>query len=185
MSDDVAPTGAGSAIPATETALVAVLLEVERHVGSGGWDQPARLFALVATDRLLAAEPGLADRLRRGDDDGPPTFTAVEQEEFVPTTDLVGDLSLLSWPPSVDGCAIAVERMFLPAGVEAELPTDPAAAAEAVAVHPERQEVRVVVGVDRSGLRHGVARLRSEPDELLGAADLVPGLGEVLAHTLT
>ena len=44
-------------------ALVAALLEIERHVGHGGWDAPARLFALVPTEQLLAAEPSLAAQL--------------------------------------------------------------------------------------------------------------------------
>jgi hypothetical protein len=175
--------------PDQETSLVAVLLEIERHVGGAGWDQPARLFALVSTARLMAAEPALADRLGRpsaalaaGPDDH---LTAVEQEHFVPSADLVDDLVRLSWPGSVDGCAVAVERTFLPAGLEAELPDDPIGAAAAVAAHPDRQDVRVVVGVDRRGGRHGIARLRNNPEELLGGADLVPGLVEVLAHTLT
>jgi hypothetical protein len=176
-------------LPDQETSLIAVLLEIERHVGSDGWDQPARLFALVSTTRLMAAEPALADRLRRpsvtlasGPEDH---LTAVEQEQFVPSVDLVDDLVRLSWPDSVDGCAVAVERTFLPAGVDVELPDDPIGAADVVAAHPDRQDVRVVVGVDRRGGRHGIARLRSNPDELLGGADLVPGLVEVLAHTLT
>ena len=44
-------------------ALAAALIEVERHVGRSGWDQPARLFALVPTAELIAAEPSLARRL--------------------------------------------------------------------------------------------------------------------------
>jgi hypothetical protein len=175
--------------PDQETSLVAVLLEIERHVASGGWDQPARLFALVSTTRLMTAEPALADRLSRPSvtlaarpDDH---LTAVEQEHFVASADLVEDLVRLSWPDSVDGCAVAVERTFLPVGVDVELPDDPIGAAEAVAAHPDRHDVRVVVGVDRRGGRHGVARLRSNPEELLGGADIVPGLVEVLAHTLT
>ena len=42
-----------------------------------------------------------------------------------------------------------------------------------------------MVGVDRLGNRHGVARLASRPEDLLGAEDLVPGLAAALAHTLT
>ncbi len=187
MSSD--PDGAGPVPTGTDadpagTSLVAALLEVERHVGAAGWDQPSRLFALVATERLLAAEPGLADRLRAPGAGEPATLTAIEQDHFAATDDLFADLAQVSWPATVDGCALAVERMFLPAGAEADLPDDPQAAAEVVAGHPRRQEVRVVVGVDRAGRRHGVARLRSEPDELLGGTDLVPGLAEVLAHTL-
>jgi hypothetical protein len=186
MAEDPRP-----AEPAAEasdsTDLVAVLLEIERYVGGAGWDQPTRLFALVATDRLLAAEPGLADQLRRGGDPAQTgrTLTGVEQEHFATTGDLVDDLAGIEWPDTVDGCAVAVERFFLPAGSESQLPADPAAAAELVAAHPDRQEIRVVVGVDRDGRRHGVARLRTRPDELLGAANLVPGLAEALAHTLT
>ena len=65
------------------------------------------------------------------------------------------------------------------------MPDDPRRRRRYVARHPERQEIRVVVGVDRAGQRHGVARLASQPGELLGAADLVPGLAAALAHTLT
>src|SRR6476661_6353898 len=120
-----APTGAPSPDADAGAVLVAALLEVERHVGAGGWDQPARLFALVPTDRLLAAEPGLADRLRHPDAGEPADLTAVEQEHFVATDDVFEDLARVSWPPAVDGCALAVERMFLPATAEAELPDDP------------------------------------------------------------
>jgi hypothetical protein len=184
--------------PAQE-ALAAVVLEIERHVRPDGWDQSPRLFALVRTERLIAAQPDLADRLRPAQQPGGPDrvdgpepglwgtadrLTAVEQEHFESTADLVDDLARVSWPASVEGCAIAVERLFLPAGAEEDLPDDPRAAAQAVAAHPSRQEVRVVAGVDRLGHQHGVARVRTAPDELLGGADLVPGLSEVLAHTL-
>ena len=36
-------------------ALVASLMEIERHVAGLGWDQPARLFALVPTVELIEA----------------------------------------------------------------------------------------------------------------------------------
>jgi hypothetical protein len=90
----------------------------------------------------------------------------------------------LEWPESVFGCAVSVERTFLPPTAEDDIPDDPAAAAAFVAAHPERQDVRVVVGVDRVGHQHGVARLVSQPDELLAADNLVPGLVAALAHTL-
>ena len=64
------------------------------------------------------------------------------------------------------------------------MPDDPAAAAAYVAAHPQRQEMRIVVGVDRAGNRHGLARLVDQADELLGGAEFVPGLAEALAHTL-
>lgn len=167
----------------TDDALVAVLLEIERHVGHGGWDQPARLFALVPTARLLQAEPGLADQLRS--DSPPDAFSAVEQDEFHSGQDLLGDLERISWPGTVEGCAVAVERAFVPADVEGEIPEDPDEAADFVARHPRRHDVRVVVGVTRSGSAHGVARLKAQPEDLVGSPDLVPGLSSALARTLS
>ena len=168
-------------------ALVAALVDLERHVGAGGWDQPPRLFALVLTDVFAAAEPGLAADLglrTTADGAAPGALTAIEQESFATTGDLLDDLAALEWPDTVFGCAVSTERTFLPAAAEDQIPEDPEAAAAFVAAHPDRQEIRVVVGADRAGHRHGVARLVSAPDELLGGEDLVPGLGEALAHTL-
>ncbi|HEY5822631.1 MAG TPA: PPA1309 family protein [Propionibacteriaceae bacterium] len=165
-------------------ALIAALIDLEHHVAEAGWDQVPRLFALVRTEVLVASEPALAEQLGlqpTADD----ALTAVEQDTFASSGDVVGDLSAIEWPQGVFGCAISLVRTFLPAAYEADLPADPAAAAAAVAVHPERQEIRVVVGVDRSGHRHGVARLVSQPDQLLAGDDLVPGLAAALTHTLT
>lgn len=168
-------------------ALVAALVELERHVGQAGWDQPARLFALVLTDVLARSEPTLAAELglRTTAAGGPPAaLTAVEQEEFAPGTDLGEAVAGLEWPETVFGCALSLERAFLPAELEAQLPEDLDEAAEVVARHPERQDIRVVVGVDRSGAHHGVARLVSRPEDLLGGPDLVPDLTTALADTL-
>jgi hypothetical protein len=171
-----------------QIALMAALLELERHVREGGWDQPARLFALVPTDELIATEPQLASTLGlRGSSDGAPAdgLTAIEQDDFASGGDLVDDLAALEWPDAVFGCAVSVERSFLPPTAEDDIPDDPAAAAAFVAEHPDRQDVRVLVAVDRAGHQHGVARLVSQPDELLAADNLVPGLISALAHTLT
>ncbi|MGI8456675.1 MAG: PPA1309 family protein [Propionibacteriaceae bacterium] len=169
-------------------ALVAALIDLERHVGGGGWDQPPRLFALVRTDELVAAEPALAVELGlRSEDDGAPPegLTGIEQEQFTPTGDVVADLAEVAWPEAVTGCALSLESSFLPAGREADLPADPETAAAVVAAHPDRVDVRLVVGVDRYGHQHGVGRLVSAPEDLLGAPDLVPGLLAALAHTLS
>ena len=163
-------------------ALVACLMEIERHVASSGWDQPARLFALVPTVELIAAEPALAAHL------GPPTspdaLSSVEQEGFGAGEDPVDALALIAWPATVHGCAMALERTFLPPDAEADLTTDPQDHARIVAAHPRRMDVRVVVGASRDGTRHGVGRLRTHPDELLAGPDLVPGLASALARTL-
>lgn len=162
-------------------ALIAALAEVERHVGRSGWDQPARLFALVRTAELIAAEPALAEQLSHGPGDG---FTSIEQEEFVAGDDLAETLARIAWPPTVAGCVLALERAFLPSAAEAELPDDPAAAASFVAEHPQRLDLRVVVGATRDGGQHAVARIRSAAEELIGGADLVPALALALSRTL-
>lgn len=169
-------------------ALIAALIQLERHVGEGGWDQSPRLFALVNTDSVIAADPELAGRLGLlGTADGghPDALTAVEQDHFQPGDDLLDDLAAIFWPDTVHGCALSLESTFLPTEAEADIPEDPALATEYVSTHQDRLELRVVIGVDRDGHTHGVARMRSEPDELLGSPDLVPGLTEALVLTLT
>src|SRR5215213_3638876 len=57
----------------------------------------------------------------------------------------------------------------------------------AAATHPERREVRMVVGVVRDGSRECVLRLRGadgQPDERLSGPDLAPALAEALLATL-
>lgn len=165
-------------------ALVAALLEIERHVSRAGWDQPARLFALVRTTDLLAAEPALAEQLVLPPGRSEDALSSVEQEDFHAGEALLEALAGIAWPPTVFGCAVAVERSFLPADAEGDLPADLEEAARVVAEHPRRQDVRVVVGVLRDGSRHGLARLVSNPEDLLGGEDLVPGLTTALTATL-
>ncbi len=165
---------------ADSSRLIASLMDVERHVSSTGWDQPARLFALVTTRTLLEVEPQLRGRVPES---APDALTAIEQDEFHATEDVVERLAGIFWPDTVEGCAIALERAFLPSDHESEIPEDPAEAATFVSRHPDRTELRVVVGVLRDGSRHGLARLKSNPDDLLGAEDLVPGLAQALVDT--
>lgn len=84
--------------------LLAVATETEQHVAADGWGQPDRVFALVRTTDLAAAEPALAAALS---DAG--ALTAVEQE-LPAGTDLHDYLGHLAWPAGVQGCALAVER---------------------------------------------------------------------------
>ncbi len=165
---------------ADTSRLIACLMDVERHVSSAGWDQPTRLFALVTTSALLEVEPQLRGRVP---ETAPDALTAIEQDEFTATDNLFERLNSIFWPETVEGCAIALERAFLPPQFEADLPEDPDEAADFVAKHSNKTDVRVVVGVLRDGTKHGLARLVSDPDDLLGAEDLVPGLAEALFDT--
>lgn len=156
-------------------------LEVEAYVGEQGWDQSPRLFALVRTADLIAAEPGLIEQLTIV----PDGITSIEQE-LPGGRELEDLLTEIQWPDSVHGCAAVIERIMLPPEAEESLPDDPDALVEAAAAHPDRQEVRLVAAVMRDGQSHSAVRAR-EPDDaaLLEGPDLVPGLIEHLRSTLT
>lgn len=158
-------------------------LEVEQHVGSAGWDQPPRLFALVPTADLVAAEPHLAAVLGDGADGN---YTSIEQEDLPADRPFEEMLGSIEWPASVAGCAAVIERLMVPASAEDALPVESVAAAAAVAAHPEREEVRLVAAVLRDGAAHSAVRSRrqgAESDLLEGPA-LVPALVSLLAATL-
>lgn len=161
--------------------LIAVLLDVERHVAELGWDQPARLFALVGTKELLALEPQLAGRVPEGAADG---MSAVEQDEFQATENVFARLAEIYFPDNVEGVAMSLERTFLPSQFEQDVPAEASAATEFVRTHPHHEDVRAVVGVLRDGSRYALARLKSHPDDLLQGEDIIPNLPEALAQTL-
>lgn len=159
--------------------------EAESHVASHGWDQQPRLFALVSTAQLAAAEPALAEQLAEQLSSDPDGLTLIEQD-LPAGRELEQLLGEVAWPPSVQGCAAVIERIMLPPEAEAELPSDPAAAAQAAAEHPLRQEVRLTGAVLRSGQAHSMVRAKQPDDaELLEGPDLVPALIEQLRSTLT
>ena len=170
--------------PESHPALLAVVRELELHASELGWDQPARIYALVSTAQLVAQEPGLADALGLdADDDG---LTPVEQEPLAEGLDLEGVLAGIEWPEEVSGVAAVAERLVLPPGADGELPEDPAQAQEYAAQHPDRQEVRMVAAALRGGESACALRLRSHDadDLVLTGPDLVPGLLEQLHATL-
>jgi hypothetical protein len=166
-------------------ALRIAVVEVERHASDSGWDQPARLFALVPTVELAAVEPQLAAEL--GISDGTQQLlTPVEQELEQDQQSLDDLLGGIMWPESVVGALAVVERVVLPPEAELALPDDPAGAVAFAAVHPEREDVRIAVGVLRTGEAHCVLRMRSHDSEntLIHGSDVVPQLVEALRETL-
>jgi hypothetical protein len=179
---DIATDGA----PLTANPLTRAVLEIDAYTAGLGWDQPARLFALVDTDRLRTQEPGLADQLGLADDKTA-GLTPIEQDELPAGQALDEFLATIAWPDVIAGCALTVERLMLPPSAEAALPgdLDDAALSSWVAAHPERQEVRMTVAVLRDGAREAAVRLREKdsPTEVLTGADLVPGLAEALSAT--
>lgn len=176
--------------PAAAAALADAVREVERHVAGAGWDAPVRVFALVRTAAALDAEPSLAAQLTQavltGASEQPWHLTSVEQEGLPSAPDLESLLARLGWPETVDGVALTVERLVLPPSAEADLPTDPQAAQAALLAHPERQDVRLAVGVLRAGPAWCVVRTRANDadDQVLQGADIVAGLVEAVRATL-
>ncbi|MFF9096631.1 PPA1309 family protein [Streptomyces sp. NPDC014802] len=172
--------------PMAANPLTRAVLEIDEYASGLGWDQPARLFALVDTAQLRAQEPALADQLGLAED-ASTGLTPIEQDEIGTDRPLDEFLATIAWPEAVAGCALTVERLMLPPSAEAQVPQglDGEKLAQWVAEHPERQEVRMTVAVLRDGSRESALRLREKdsPTEVLTGPDLVPGLADALAAT--
>lgn len=160
--------------------LTAAVKEIEQHAAQAGWDQPARLFALVETSRLVEREPQLAGTVGGG------ALTPVEQEGLASERPLEDQLPGIIWPETVHGCAALVERYVLPPGVEVALPDDPEQAASYAAEHPDRQEVRIVAAATRDGHSWCALRMRAHDEDalVLSGPDLAPGLLGLVRGTL-
>ncbi|MFD0317192.1 PPA1309 family protein [Streptomyces flavalbus] len=173
--------------PMAASPLTRAVLEIDEYASGLGWDQPARLFALVDTARLRTQEPSLAAQLGLDEEQETTGLTPIEQDEIPTDRALDEFLGTIAWPDAVAGCALTVERLMLPPSAEAQVPQDldEAQLAKWVAGHPERQEVRMTVAVLRDGSRESALRLREKDaaTEVLTGADLVPGLAEALAAT--
>ena len=161
--------------------LLAATLDIERHVAAQGWDQPPLLFALVATARIRADQPELAERL--GVAQGGPALTSFEQDQPPIDGDLDQFLAGIQWPDPIDAAAIVVERIVLPPDAEADVVGRPDAAT-AARMHPAAQDMRLVVTASRDGQTMCALRLRGQDDDsVLTGPDLVPGLAEALLAT--
>jgi len=174
--------------PRLATALPDAVRDVEQFVSSAGWDQPPQLFALVRTSELLAAEPGMSERL-----DASAPLTPVAQEPL-PQGDLDAALATIMWPPAVAGCAAALQIVVLPPDAESALAAkseqagslDSAMIKRLAAEHPMRREAWLVAAVLRDGSGACVLRLRGDTgaaDELVEHPDLAPNLLDALRAT--
>ena len=193
MSDDQSqpadqPADRPAEQPAAEVdpVLRAAVREIEAHSAEAGWDQPARLYALVPTADILAREPQLAAAMGIDAATAAGTLTPVEQDQMPPDRTLEQALENIMWPAEVFGCAAVVERLILPPAADKEIPQEPAAAEEYAAAHPDRQEVRIVAGATREGTTYCALRMKSHDDDnsVVESPDLVPVLLELLLSTL-
>jgi hypothetical protein len=161
-----------------------VALETERHVASGGWDQPVRLFALVETSHILEHEPGSLGDLQPHDV-APGALTAIEQEDLPAAGHLESMLAQVMWPDTVMGAAIAVERIVVPPTAERNLPRNADDAIATLASHPDRKDVRLLVAVLRDGSARCLLRQREHDrdDRVAQGEDIAPGLVQGLLAT--
>ena len=146
--------------------------EIEAYVAADGWDGPVRVFSLVDAETAMSVNSALAAELP-ADATG---LLSIEQEGL-PSSDSIDELlGRLAWPDAVDGAAISLERVTLPPEAEAEIPD---------AADPRREDIRMVVGVLRSGESWCTIRLRSHDSqaEAISGADLVPEMIEALLAT--
>jgi hypothetical protein len=170
-------------------AVTRVVVELERHVASAGWDAPVRLFALVRTAGALERDHSLAQRLPsdvlEAAQADPSHLTAVEQEELPEITSLEELLGQIAWPPSVDG-AVVVERSVLPPEAEAQVPDDETEAAAWLRDHPDRRDVRLAAAVLRGGSHACALRARDhdDDDQVAVGPELAPGLVAAVEATL-
>ena len=182
MSEQPSP----SVPPPVDPVLVVAVREIEEHAAGQGWDQPARLYALVPTGDLLLREPGLAAVLGIEEDTAGESLTPVEQEARAPDESVERTLEQIIWPDEVAGCAVVMERLVLPPSADGQVPDDEPAALEYAADHPDRQEVRIVAAALRGGGTFCALRLRAHDDafSVVESPDLVPALLEWLSSTL-
>ncbi|MCI7551837.1 MAG: PPA1309 family protein [Actinomycetaceae bacterium] len=172
-----------------QDALRNATLEIEQYVARGGWDGPIRVFALVNAKRALRDNPELANELPADvqitDIHDPDTLFSVEQEDL-PQADSVNELlGRITWPSGVDGAAISMERIVVPPSVEVSLPKDDNEAMKVLQTHPQRNDVRMVVGVLRTGETWSAIRTKQydDPAYVASQENLVPGVAEALKHT--
>ncbi len=190
MSNDLSTPESTPDEPATrlpeDPALAAAIFEIEAHVAAAGWDQPSRIYALVETARLVAEQPALASMMGLDQSSAQGSLTPVEQEELPAGQQVEQVLETIEWPAGVSGCAVVLERLVLPPGVDGEIPQDAAEAAAFAQNHPDRQEVRMVAGATRAGATYCALRLKSHDDDqsVVDGTDLVPGLLQLLLATL-
>ena len=163
--------------------LLQVAQETEQHVAADGWDQRERVFALVPTADLVAAEPSLADALA-----GAGRYSSIEQE-LPEGVELEEYLGRLAWPRSVTGCALAVERLRAAPAAEGETADeldDTASEGGAGDTAPGTEPVRLVVVATREGERFTLVRFAAHDsnDAVAVGAEVGTDLQAALATTL-
>ena len=172
--------------PVTDPLSIAAL-DTERHVGSAGWDQPPRLFALVPTAELLTREPQLAAGLTVSDQiEG--ALTAIEQEDLPETDSIESLLGQIAWPDTVARLRHRRRAPRRPTGGRARPPL-----ATTTRRWPSSPGTPTVAtsGCSRPSTRDGSSicllrqREHDSDDRVATGSDIAPGLVAALRATFT
>ncbi|QPK82296.1 hypothetical protein G7Y41_06710 [Schaalia sp. ZJ405] len=171
-----------------QIALANVVVDIERTAARVGWDHAPSLYALVPTSELLnqpGLPPDIAQQITASWDGSATHLSAIIQEDLG-EDDLEEVLGHLAWPQQVAGAALTVERLVVPPEVEDAAPEDPEEALKFISTHPSRTDVRLAVGVLRTGESWCALRTRAfDSDDKVGQGSaLVPNLVQALALSL-
>ena len=94
-------------------------------------------------------------------------------------------MARIAWPDQVAGCAIAVSGSSCPRMPSADCPRTTTPRLRAVAEHPDRADVRLLVAVTRDGSARCLLRQRAHDsdDRVALGDDIAPGLVHALQAT--
>ncbi len=141
--------------------------EIDSYVDAFGWDGPVRLFALVDSAALDVPEVAPS----------PTPLTAIEQDGLPQAETIEELLAQIAWPEQVDGCAVSVERVIV------QRDDSTVIGPQEALTDPDRRDVRLTVGVLRSGETWCAVRFKGI-DDVVESSDAVPGVIELLRATL-
>lgn len=143
--------------------------ELDQHVADAGWDQQARLFAIVSTADLALDHPELISGETAGQ------FMFVEQDAPLDNENLIASLEQITWPAEISGAAIAIERLISMQPDE-DIDQDEMS---------QTQELRIIALVMRDGTNVNAIRQRlfDDKNDVAVSSDLVPALNKALLQT--
>lgn len=143
--------------------------ELDQHVADAGWDQQARLFAIVPTADLALDHPELISGETAGQ------FMFVEQDAPLDNENLIASLEQITWPAEISGAAIAIERLISMQPDE-DIDQDEMS---------QTQELRIIALVMRDGTNVNAIRQRlfDDKNDVAVSSDLVPALNKALLQT--
>ena len=170
-----------------DPALAAAVLEIEGHVAGTGWDQPARLYSLVETARIVAREPALARAMGLDEAAAAGSLTPVEQDQLRPDQPLEQVLETITLARRRG----RVRRGRRAAGAAARRrragrPTTPPRPSASPGSTPGGTRCGSWPGATRAGSTYCALRLREHDDDqsVVAGIDLVPALLQLLRVTL-